>query len=293
MVRSMWSGVITFGMVTIPVKLQTATESHNVAFHQLHKKCDTRIREQRFCPHEEEVVEWKDIVKGFEYTKGQYVEITDEDLDELPLPSKQTIEVVSFVDPSEINPMFFDNVYYVEVEKQGSKPYQLLLDTMEAEGVVGLAKITFRTKERVCALRPIDGAIVLQTLLYEDEIRDRETSRASVSLTAQEKKMATSLISALKSKFKPSEFKDNYQEALKKMIQAKLKGKHLEPSVPSQPTAVNDLMEALRASIENARGSSKNAKSNRVNAGKSSKRAAAATKTKTPTKSKRKHKSAA
>src|ERR1700712_450298 len=132
MARSMWSGVISFGLVTIPVKLHTATESHNVSFHQLHEKCDTRIKEQRYCPHCDQVVKWEEIVKGYEYTKGKYVDLTDEDFEKLPLPSKHTIDVSSFVEESEIDPIYFDSLYYVEVgDKAAAKPYKLLLDAME------------------------------------------------------------------------------------------------------------------------------------------------------------------
>lgn len=255
MARAMWSGVVSFGMVTIPVKLHTATESHNVSFHLLHEKCDTRIKEQRWCPHCDEQVEWEDVVKGFEYSKGEYIELTPEDFEKLPLPSKHTIDVASFVDLDKINPIYYDSTYYISVDGAAQKPYKLLLDVMEKQHVAGIATITFRNKERLCALRPMEGKLTLQTLLYEDELRKNPASKPSaVKVSAQEKKMAETLINALTEKeFDPSKFKDKYQNALKKLIQAKLKGKELKEIKPNEPTNVTDLMEALRASLEGAK----------------------------------------
>lgn len=254
MARAMWSGVVSFGMVTIPVKLHSATESHNVSFHLLHEKCDTRIKEQRWCPHCDEQVEWEDVVKGFEYSKGKYVELTSEDFEKLPLPSKHTIDVASFVDLGKVDPIYYDSTYYISVDSAAQKPYKLLLDVMEKQHVAGIATITFRNKERLCALRPMDGKLTLQTLLYEDELRENPASKpTSVKVSAQEKKMAETLISALtEQEFEPSKFKDKYQSALKKLIQAKLKGKELKETKQSEPTNVTDLMDALRASLESA-----------------------------------------
>ena len=250
--RAMWTGDITFGMVTIPVKLHTATASDAIAFHQLHAKCDTRIKEQRWCPHCEEKVEWSDIVKGYEYAKNRYIELTADDLEKLPLPSKHTIDVASFVDQSEIDPIYYDSTYFMEVGKSAQKAYKLLLTALEEKGKVGVAKIAFRSKERLCALRPMDGQLVLQTLLYADEIKpELDAAKPSgVSVTAQEKKMADTLIDALSTRFQPEKFKDNYQSALKKLINAKLKGVELEAPKATNQDAAFDLMEALRASVD-------------------------------------------
>jgi DNA end-binding protein Ku len=252
----MWTGAISFGMVTIPVKLHTATESHNIAFHQLHDTCNTRIKELRWCPHCQRKVEWEEIVKGYEQAKNEYVELTDEDFDKLPLPSKQTIDLSSFVDAAEISPLYCDSFYYIEVdEKGGQKPYKLLLQVMESQDVVGIGKVTFRNKERLCALRPINGTLGLQTLLYDDEIKPNESSKpASVSVSPQEKKMAESLVGTLKGHFEPEKFKDHYQIALKQLIQSKIKGVGLKQPKLSEPSGALDLMEALRASVDRAKG---------------------------------------
>lgn len=259
MARSMWTGVISFGMVTIPVKLFTATQSHNLAFHLLHEKCETRIKEQRWCPHCDKVVEWDDIVKGFEYRKGEYVELTEEDFDKLPLPSKHTIDLSSFVDAEEIDPILFDATYYVAIDEKGAqKAYKLLNQVMESKNVLGVATITFRNRERMCALRSIEGRLVLQTLLYEDELKENESSKpTSVQISAQEKKMAENLVTALHGAFDPGKFKDKYQAALKRLIQSKLKGTEIKEITRSEPTPVTDLMEALRASVEGTKSSGK------------------------------------
>lgn len=277
MARAMWSGVVSFGMVTIPVKLHTATESHNIAFHLLHEKCDTRIKEQRWCPHCDEQVEWEDVVKGFEYSKGEYIELTPEDFEKLPLPSKHTIDVASFVDLDKINPIYYDSTYYISVDEAAQKPYKLLLEVMEKQHVAGIATITFRNKERLCALRPMEGKLTLQTLLYEDELRENPAGKpSSVKVSAQEKKMAETLINALtENEFDPSKFKDKYQSALKKLIQAKLKGKELKEIKPDEPTNVTDLMDALRASLEGAKHGGRKSSAGSASSSKSKPKSAA------------------
>jgi DNA end-binding protein Ku len=249
--RSMWTGVISFGMVTIPVKLHTATESHSISFHLLHQKCDTRIKEMRWCPHCERKVEWDEIVKGYEYAKDKYIEVTAEDLEKLPLPSKRTIEVSDFVLTAEIDPLYFDSCYYLEVEKSAQKPFKLLLEVLDEKEMAGIATIAFRNKERLCALRPSGGTLILQTLLYDDEIKENESApSASIKVSPQEKKMAGSLIDSLSTKFEPKKYKDKYQAAMKTLINAKLKGVALEEPEQKESTKATDLMEALRASIE-------------------------------------------
>ena len=259
MARSMWTGVISFGLVTIPVKLHSATEGHNVPFHLLHEKCDSRIKEKRWCPECDEEVDWNDVVKGFEYSKGEYVELTDEDFDKLPLPSKQSIELASFVSLDEIDPIYFDSTYYVSIDGKGAqKAYKLLVQVMEDKGVAGVGSITLRTREKICAIRSVEGRLCVHTLLYEDQIKENDGEKPSrVSLSAQEKKMAESLVDALIDKFDPGKFKDKYQAALKKLIKAKLKGVEVKELEKPAPTETEDLMEALRASIEESKGTSK------------------------------------
>jgi DNA end-binding protein Ku len=250
--RSMWTGVISFGMISIPVKLHTATESTGISFHQLHKKCDTRIKEMRYCPHCKRNVEWEEIVKGFEYANDKYIELTPEDFEQLPLPSKHTIDVSEFVKLHEIDPIYFDSTYYLEVDKAGLKPYKLLVDALASKNMAGIATIAFRNKERLCALRAMGHTLMLQTLLYEDEIKAKEDApKSSISVSAQEKKMANSLVDAMTTTFDPKKFKDKYQAALKKLIAAKMKGTTLKQPEMSEPTQAVDLMAALQASLKN------------------------------------------
>lgn len=267
MARSMWSGVISFGLVAIPVKLHTATETHGMAFHQLHDKCESRIKERRWCPTCDEEVDWDNVVKGFEYKKGEYVVLTPEDFERLPLPSKDTIEVNSFVALEEIDPIYFDSTYYVDAgEKGAAKPYTLLHNVMESKKVVALATVTFRNKERICALRPMNGFISLHTLLYEDEVKENDAKKLSVSLTKVEKDMASSLVESMTDSFKPEKFKDNYQVALKKLVQAKLKGKEIEPAEIPASTHASDLMEMLQRSLDKNKGGRKKTASKRSSA---------------------------
>ncbi|HEY9731260.1 MAG TPA: Ku protein [Drouetiella sp.] len=262
MPRAIWSGVISFGLVSIPVKLYTATESKSMSFHQLHEKCKTRIREQRWCPHCDRQVDYDEIVKGFEYSKDNYVVVTKEDLEELPLPSKNIINITAFVKAEEIDPLYFNGSYYLEPEKLAQKPCSLFMHAMQDKGVVALGTLALRNKERLCSLRVVGGNLIVEMLLYPDEIRiDFDKKLPATKLSKQELAMASSLIDMMSQDFKPEEYEDHYREALQSLIKAKIDGEEtVERSEEAKPTRVVDLMEALRASVENARsGRSKKA----------------------------------
>jgi DNA end-binding protein Ku len=255
MARSIWSGVITFGLVSIPVKLYPATQDKDVAFNQLHRPDNGRIKYRKFCSVDDEEVDAEDIVRAYEVSKGQYVEITDADLEQLPLPAKHTIELGAFVQSSEIDPIYYDKSYYLEPEETGVKPYALLLKVLEHKGVVGVASIAIRNKESLCALRPTDSTLLLETLHYPDEIRERESSLPSVSVSDRELAVAGTLVDALEERFDPSKYHDHYREALLELIASKTEGREVvvpEGAPAAEP--VTDLMAALRASIEAARG---------------------------------------
>lgn len=256
MARAIWSGVITFGLISIPVSLTKATESHNFAFHLMHKKCDTRIKELKWCPHCQKELQMEDIVKGYEYTDGEYVEVTAKDFDELPLPSKNTISLVSFVDSTQIDPIYFDSTYFVSIDQKGAqKPYKLLTEAMKYKDVVALASICLRNRERMCMIRVVEDKLNLHTLLYEDEIRENSSDvPGKVTISAKETKIAESLIAELTEDFDPQIFKDHYQEALDKLIKAKLKGSKVRQLKKAQSGEIIDLMEALKRSVENAKG---------------------------------------
>ncbi|HEY9679874.1 MAG TPA: Ku protein [Drouetiella sp.] len=259
MPRAIWSGVISFGLVTIPVKLYTATESKSIGFHQLHEKCKTRIKELRWCPHCEKQVDYDEIVKGFEYSKGEYVVVTKEDLEELPLPSKNIINISAFVKAEEIDPLYFNGSYYLEPEKLAQKPCALFMHAMEEKGMVAIGTLALRNKERLCSLRVLGGNLMLENLLYPDEIRvDMDTKLPATKLSKQEIAMASSLIDMMSTKFDPSEYEDHYREALEALIKSKVDGNEtIEQPDEKEPTRVVDLMEALRASVENAKSSRK------------------------------------
>jgi DNA end-binding protein Ku len=251
--RAIWKGVITFGMVSIPVQLYPATQDKDVSFHLLHKPDHSRIKFKRWCAAEDREVEQDELVKAFEVSKDQYVEITDEDLEKLPLPARHTIELSAFVSAEEIDPIYYEKSYYLEPEETGVKPYALLMKVLEKKGVTGVASIALRNKESLCALRPVDGTILLETLHYPDEIRERDDSLPDVTVNERELAIASTLVDALAEPFDPSKYHDHYREALLELIKAKTEGR--EVVAPESETAgqVTDIMEALRASLEQAR----------------------------------------
>jgi len=254
MARAIWSGSIGFGMVSIPVKLFGATESKDISFHLLHATCGTRLKQLRWCPTDEEEVAWSEIVRGYEYAKDQYVTLTDEDFEKLPLPSKHTIELSAFVKEEEIDPVFYERSYHLAPDERGAKPYALLIRTLEKKGLTAIATITIRKKEQLCALRPKDGALMLETLYYPDEIRAQpEMDLADVKITDRELGMAFTLIDLLRKPFDADEYTDHYREALSQLIEAKLAGRDVVTSPPARETAVIDLADALRRSVEAAR----------------------------------------
>src|SRR5215212_7833849 len=171
MARAIWSGSISFGMVSIPVKLFGATESRDISFNLLHSTCGTRLQQRRWCPTDEVEVPWSETVRGYEYAKGQYVVLTEEDFERLPLPSKHTIDLSAFVEEQEIDPVFYERSYYLEPGERAEKPYALLLKALAKRKLNAVATITIRQKEQLCMLRSHEGAMMLETLYYPHEIR--------------------------------------------------------------------------------------------------------------------------
>jgi DNA end-binding protein Ku len=258
MARAIWSGSISFGMVTIPVKLYGATESKDIAFNLLHASCGTRLRQVRWCPTDEVEVPWNETARGYEYAKGQYVMLTEEDFQKLPLPSKHVIELGAFVEEREIDPVFYERSYYLAPDERAQKPYALLLRALEKKKLAAVATITIRKKEQLCALRPQDGVMMLETLYYPDEVRARpEVETGNAKVTERELDMAFTLIELLQRPFDPSEYHDRYREALGELIEAKLEGREVVESPQVDDTKVIDLADALRRSVEAAKKSAK------------------------------------
>ncbi len=255
MPRPIWKGAITFGMISIPVKLFGATESKDLAFNTLHKECKSRLKQKRWCPVDDREVFQDEVVKAFEYSKDSYVEILDEDLERLPVPSKHTIELTSFVKQADIDPVYFERTYYLEPEQIGAKPYALLLRALKSKQVSGVAKIALRNRESLCVLRASDNnLIMLETLYYPDEIRTADIeSEPDVLVSQPELAMALSLVEMLQEEFDPKKYQDEYRVALLDMIESKRNGSEVvaTPETPLPKTV--DLMAALKASLEAAK----------------------------------------
>ena len=249
--RAIWSGTISFGMVSIPVRLYTATESHDVHFHLLHKRDGVRLRNVRWCPKDEKSVPWDEVVRGFEYTKGNYVPITEEDLDHLPVKTVHTVDISDFVKLEEVDPIYYDKAYYLAPEETGAKAFVLLRQALEETGRAAVAKVAIRDKESLCLVRPYQDVLSMDTLFYANEIRStKEIAVDRAGVSPKEIQMAISLIENLSDSFDPERYHDEYQVALKKLIGAKVEGAPL-PAPPSERgEKIVDLMEALRASVE-------------------------------------------
>ncbi len=255
--RSIWKGAISFGLVTIPVKLYSATETKDVSFHQVRRSDGSRIKYKRVAAVDGEEVAYGDIAKGFELSNGETVVLTDEDFKDLPLTTSRTIDVLQFVPLEQLDPIFFEKSYYLEPDKAGTKPYVLLRDALEQSGRVAVVKVALRNRESLAALRVRDGVFVLETMLWPDEVRTPDFGflDEDVEVRAQELAMAGSLIETLTGEFDASQYKDSYREALEAVIEAKVEGREVVQPADTQPTAgtVVDLMAALRASVEAAK----------------------------------------
>jgi DNA end-binding protein Ku len=256
--RSIWRGAVSFGLVSIGVKLYTATEDRDVRFHQVHAADGGRVKYKRVCSIDGEEVEYADIAKGYELPDGQLVILTDDDLAELPLATRREIEVLQFVDRAEIDPVHFEKTYYLEPDGPATRPYVLLRDALANTGRVAITKIALRQRESLAALRVRDGVLVLHTMRWPDEIRrpDFGFLDEDVSVRPQELQMAEALIGSMTGEFDPGGFTDDYREAMTALLEAKQTGGEVQP-VPETAdpgAAVVDLMSALRRSVERARG---------------------------------------
>lgn len=251
--RAIWSGAISFGLVNIPVKLNSAVEaSEGLDFDMLSKKDMAPIRYARIDTKTGKEVPWKDIVKGFQYAKGKYVVITDEDFAKASPEKSKTIDILQFVKEEEIDPIFYEKPYYIVPDNKAQKSYKLLVKALEETGTVGLAEFMLRNRMHICALKAYNGILLLNQMRYEAEVREvPEVEKGKDKLNPKEIDLAVKLVNQLTEKFKPSAFKDTYIAALKKVIKAKAAGKDIHVAEPKKATAtVKDLMEVLRQSLE-------------------------------------------
>ncbi len=253
MARAFWKGVISFGLVAIPVKMYVGTEGKSLSFHLLHKKCLTRPKQVLHCETDNEYFGMKDTVRGYEVAKDEYVVLKDSDFEKVPIKTAHAIDIMSFVRAEEIDPLYYSGIHYIEPEDPGVRPFQLLREALIKTGRVGIGKVTFQRREHLACLRPFEGTIVLHTLRYSNEIAPRaEITPPETMVKEAELNMAISLINAMADKFQPEKYKDEYREALQKVIDAKMKGERvISPALPK--AEIGDLMEALRASIKAAK----------------------------------------
>jgi DNA end-binding protein Ku len=253
--RSMWKGAISFGLVTIPVAVYPATEEKSLKFNQLHDADMGRIRYKRVCSVDGEEVEFEHIVKGYEVEKDRYVVITDEDLDAVPVESSRAIDIQQFVDLDEIDPILFKKSYFLVPDETGAKAYALLRKALSDENKVGIAKVSFRDKEHLAALRFKDRVFVLETMFWPDEIRAAEfdTVDSDEKVRENEVDMAKALIENLTEPWNPEAFSDQYREALLEIVERKVAGEPIEAPAEAPPARVVDLMDALKASVAAAK----------------------------------------
>jgi DNA end-binding protein Ku len=256
-VKAIWRGAVTFGLVNIPVRLYSAVQEKSLKFHLMHSEDGGRIRYKRVCAKCNKEVEWDDMVKGYEYSKDHYVTFSDEEFASVGVESIKAIDVVTFVPLEDIDPIYYNKTYYVAPEPSGIKAYKLLQEALEAEGQVGIAKVALRDKEHLATIRLKDGVFVLETMYWPDEIREPafEELERDVEVRDNEVKMARQLIQQLAGEFDPEAFVDEYRVALEELVEKKVAGEEVtvaaEPA--EEPTKVVDLMEALKASVEEAK----------------------------------------
>ncbi len=251
MASSVWKGYLSFGLLSIPIRLFTAARGDRIALNQLHEVCHSRIKMPLFCPTCDRKVERSEIVKGYEYEKDQYVLFSDEDLDKIEPESARAMEILEFVKVDEIDPLYYDASYYLTPEDEGKKAYSLLLKAMEDSGYAAIAKVTMHQREHIVVIRGRAEGMTLHTMFYQSEIREvaEFSHQDKVEPKEQEKKLAMQLIDSLAATFEPAKYRDEYQESMRAMISAKQKGQEVAATVHPQRAPVIDLMDALRKSI--------------------------------------------
>ena len=257
MAHAIWSGSINFGLVTIPVKVFTAVKSDELSFNLLHKKDEGRIKYERVCSVEDKPVPWDEIVKGFEYEKGQYVILTDEDFKKVNPEATQSVDILEFVELDKINPMYFDKPYYLEPTKQGRHAYALLREALAQSERVAVARVVIRTKEYIAAVKPLGEALVLELMHWANEIIEPGTLElpGSEKLPEAEMKMAKMLIDTMSvDEFDPEKFNNRYRDEVLAMIEARARGQELPKAKKAAPRAkVVNLMDVLAQSLEESK----------------------------------------
>jgi DNA end-binding protein Ku len=260
MASSVWSGYLTFGLISMPVRLFSGARSSGISFNMLHRDDLKRVKQQYVCPAEDnKVVERSEIVKGYEYRKDEYVVIEPEEIKKIEPKTAKTMEILEFVKSTDVDPVYFESSYYMLPEEAGRRPYALLTKALEESDYVAIAKLTMHNREYTVFLRPRDGGLMLHTMYYADEVREVEGFGApDVELKDSEVKIAHQLIDALSAEWDPEKYHDEFQENLKKLIETKLEGgKIAEVEKPKKLAPVVDLMSALKQSLAEMEGKKK------------------------------------
>jgi DNA end-binding protein Ku len=284
--RAIWKGAVSFGLVSIAVKLYSATEEKDIRFHQVHRTDAGRIKYKRVCSVCGEEVSYDDIAKGYDIGGGELVILTDDDFADLPLTTSRAIDVLEFVPAEQVDPILYNKAYYLEPDGVATKPYVLLRNALTDSDRVAIVKVALRQREQLATLRVRENVLVLNTMLWPDEIRNPDFGflDEDVSVRPAELAMASSLMDSMSGSFDPDEYTDNYREALQEVIDAKVSGREIvaPPEVEAAPTAAVDLMAALKASVERARtarGEAPEAEATPISKARSAKKATAAKKT--------------
>jgi DNA end-binding protein Ku len=260
--RTIWNGSISFGLVNIPIGLAVATQRKDVAFRTLHRECKTPIQQKRYCPFHEREVERDELVKGWEVSKGEYVIVEEEDLEAVALQRSNSIEILRFVELSEVDPVYFDRTYYLapaSAEAQ-RRPYVLLLEAMKETGMAAVGKFVLWGKENLCLVRPYGDSLAMETLFFGEDVRSRseiEEAVAETEVKAPELALARQVIESISGEFDPEEFTNQYREDVREMLEAKLSGQEIAKPEPVPETPVIDLMEALKQSVAETKGEKK------------------------------------
>jgi DNA end-binding protein Ku len=261
MPSSVWTGYLTFGLISMPVRLFSGARGTRISFHMLHRDDNTRVKQQLYCPADGRVIERSEIVKGYEYRKGEYVVIEPEELKKIEPKTAKSMEILEFVKQDEIDPVYFESSYYLAPEEAGQKPYALLSRAMEETGYVAVAKLSMHNREYTVFLRPYEHGLMLHTMYYQDEIRE---APAAIDKDSHEKlkegevKVAHQLIEALAAEWDPTKYRDTFEENVKTLIKARMEGGEVTSiEKPKKPAAPTDLMAALRQSLAAMEGKKK------------------------------------
>ena len=251
MAASVWKGYLTFGLISIPMRLFSAARGDGIHFNQLHKECHNRVKQPLFCPFHNRIVDRSEIVKGYEYEKDQYVLVEDEEIKKIAPPSARTMEILEFVNLADVDPLYYDMSYVAVPEDPGRKPYRLLVETMQESGRAAIAKVAMHQREYIVVIRARANGLTLHTMHYADEVREvpEYGQTDNIQVKPEEVKLAKQLVDSLTGDFEPQKYHDEYQARLKELVDAKLKGREVATAPEPQLAPVIDMMEALKRSL--------------------------------------------